>query len=236
MIMGATQYWRHRSVTTFGLVHGAWHAASCWEVLIEQLRALGGNAIAMDLPIDDPDATISDYANVVVTALEGAPPDVVLVGHSLGAAVTYLVVGRRPVGGLIYLCPVLGPPYRSASHRGPPTIIHTTMRGDGTTELDPASAHAVLYHDCSPEVAARAVARLRPQRMLFNEVFPAQAWPDLPTWVIGTSHDRAIDVGNMVLQARNQLGEVVHFLPGGHSPFLSRPKELAELMMALVAT
>lgn len=223
-------------MTTFGLVHGAWHAASCWELLIEQLAALGGNAIAMDLPIDDPSATISDYANVVVTALEGAPPDIVLIGHSLGAAVTHLVIGRRPVGGVIYLCPVLGPPDRSASHRGPPTIIHTTMRADGTTELDATSARAVLYHDCSPEVAARAVSRLRPQRILFDQVFPARAWPNLPTWVIGTSDDRAIDVGNMVLQARIQLGEVVHFLPGGHSPFLSRPKELAELMMGLVAT
>lgn len=72
MIIGATQHWKRRSVTTFGLVHGAWHAASCWEMLIEQLGALGGNAIAMDLPIGDPGATTSDYANVVVTALEGA--------------------------------------------------------------------------------------------------------------------------------------------------------------------
>jgi len=236
MIIGATQHWKRRSVTTFGLVHGAWHAASCWEMLIEQLGALGGNAIAMDLPIGDPGATTSDYADVVVTALEGAPADIVLVGHSLGAVVAPLVADRRPVGGLIYLCPVIRPPVRSACHGRSSVIIHTTQRGDGTTELDPISARDVLYHDCPPEVAEWAVARLRAQRMLFDEVSPARAWPDLPTWVIGTSDDRAIDVENMVSQTRIQLGEVVHFLPGGHSPFLSRPKELAELMMELVAT
>ena len=221
---------------TFGLVHGAWHAASCWDMLIEQLDALGGNAMAMDLPISDPRATASDYADVVVTALEGAPADTVLLGHSLGAAVAHLVAGRRPIGGLIYLCPVLGPPDRLASHGRPPMIIPATRRADGTTELDPASARDMLYHDCPPEVAAWAVARLRSQRMLFDEVPPARKWPDLPAWVIGTSDDRAIDPENLMSQARIQLGEVVHFLPGGHSPFLSRPAELAKLMMGLVAT
>jgi pimeloyl-ACP methyl ester carboxylesterase len=221
---------------TFGLVHGAWHAASCWEMLIEQLDALGGNAIAMDLPISDPGATIYDYADVVVTALKGAPEHVVLVGHSLGAAVAHLVAGRRPVGGLIYLCPVLGPPDKFASRDRPPVIITPTTRTEGMTELDSASGRDLFYHDCSREVAAWAVARLRSQRMLFDEVPPARKWPNLPAWVIGTLDDRAIDPDNLITQARIQLGEVVHFLPGGHSPFLSRPEELAKLMMGLVAT
>ena len=40
-------------VTTFALVHGAWHGAWCWERLIEPLRERGHGAIAVDLPCDD---------------------------------------------------------------------------------------------------------------------------------------------------------------------------------------
>src|SRR5215218_4055369 len=71
-------------MTTFGLVHGAWHGAWCWEQLIPELERLGHRAVAMDLPCDDPSATYSSYADVIVDALVDEPDDVVLVAHSMG--------------------------------------------------------------------------------------------------------------------------------------------------------
>jgi len=36
-------------VTTFGLIHGAWHGAWCWERLIPELERRGHRAVAVDL-------------------------------------------------------------------------------------------------------------------------------------------------------------------------------------------
>ena len=45
-------------MTTFALVHGAWHGAWCWDRLIPELENRGHSVIAMDLPSDDPAATL----------------------------------------------------------------------------------------------------------------------------------------------------------------------------------
>ena len=80
-------------MATFGLVHGAWHGAWCWDLLVPELELRGHAAIAMDLPCEDREATFFDYADTVTAAL-GDSSDVVLVGHSL-AGMTIPLVGLR---------------------------------------------------------------------------------------------------------------------------------------------
>lgn len=72
-------------MTTFALVHGAWHGASCWDATAVHLRAAGHDAVAVDLPIDNPAAGLVDYAATVLQALASVPDhaDLVVVGHSL---------------------------------------------------------------------------------------------------------------------------------------------------------
>src|SRR5260221_10947192 len=50
--VSGTQHCRVGSelVSTFVLVHGAWHGAWCWERLVPELEARGHASIAMDLP------------------------------------------------------------------------------------------------------------------------------------------------------------------------------------------
>jgi pimeloyl-ACP methyl ester carboxylesterase len=79
-------------VSTFVLVHGAWHGAWCWSRLLPELEARGHRSVVMDLPVEDGDATFEEYA------------DVVLVGHSLGAMVLPLVAASRSVSMLVTLC------------------------------------------------------------------------------------------------------------------------------------
>ncbi|MET0699294.1 MAG: alpha/beta fold hydrolase, partial [Mycobacterium sp.] len=59
-------------MTTFALVHGAWHGAWCWERLTPELVARGHRVVAVDLPIQDETATFEKYADTVVAALAGA--------------------------------------------------------------------------------------------------------------------------------------------------------------------
>jgi pimeloyl-ACP methyl ester carboxylesterase len=102
-------------VTTFVLVHGSWHGAWSWDRLIPELERRGQAAVAMDLPVDQPGAGLAEYATVVEAAMPAG--DVVLVGHSLGAAVIPLVAAARPVAQLVFLCPVLRRPGMSLAEQ-----------------------------------------------------------------------------------------------------------------------
>src|SRR3954454_25062964 len=107
-------------MTTFWLVHGAWHGGWCWERLAPELEARGAQVVAPDLPCEDVDAGVSVYADVVDKAL-GEADDVVLVGHSLGGLTIPLVAARRPVRRLVYLCafvPTPGEPITRAIAAG----------------------------------------------------------------------------------------------------------------------
>src|SRR4051812_34211124 len=94
-------------MTTFALVHGAWHGAWCWELLSPLLQQEGHDVVAMDLPCGDASASFETYADVVCAALNAYKHDVVLVGHSLGANSIPLVATRRPLRHLVYLCGVV---------------------------------------------------------------------------------------------------------------------------------
>ena len=75
------------SLAVFGLVNGGFHGASCWDRLVPDLAALGHEAAAMDMPIDEPDATLPDDVDAVAEALPPIDVPVILVGHSLGGTV-----------------------------------------------------------------------------------------------------------------------------------------------------
>ena len=52
-------------MTTFALVHGAWHSASCWNLLAPLLEQAGHDVIAPDLPSEDGSADFDAYADFV---------------------------------------------------------------------------------------------------------------------------------------------------------------------------
>src|SRR5436309_8605852 len=81
----------------FALVHGAFHGAWCWERLIPELRALGHDAVAMDLPghgaRQAETSTLAGYRDAVLEVLR---PGDVLVGHSMGCVVAALAADAFP--------------------------------------------------------------------------------------------------------------------------------------------
>jgi pimeloyl-ACP methyl ester carboxylesterase len=225
-------------MTTFVLVHGAWHGAWCWERLIPELRARGHDSVAMDLPIDVPGQGLAEYARVVEERL---PDDgAVLVGHSLGAAVIPLVAAAARVDRLVFLCPVLRRPGMSLAEQASvdadvsswDLAAGRTFYDDESSEwTDPDAAIAAFFPDCDAETARWAASRLRRQYWRYwDEPNPLAAWPDVPRSVIVCRDDRlvGIDWARRVLPA--ELGVEPVELPGGHSPFLSRPAELADAL------
>jgi pimeloyl-ACP methyl ester carboxylesterase len=68
-----------------------------------------------------------------------------------------------------------------------------------------------------------------------GEASPLEAWPDVPTRVLLCRDDRLFPAGFIRRVARERLGITPDEIDGGHTPALSRPKELAERLQAYVA-
>jgi pimeloyl-ACP methyl ester carboxylesterase len=224
------------------LVHGSYHGAWCWDLVRPELERLGHRVITMDLPISDPTYGAAEYAQAVVDALDpGSEP--MLVGHSMAGLVIPLVAAQRPVRRLVFLAAFLPSPGTSANDqrateaidgRVPPVSAEWTDLGDDVWMVGPNTATEIFFPDAPAPVARWATKRLRPQAYgVLTEMTPLTAWPDVESRSIVCRDDRAINPDWVRTAARERLGVEAIELGGSHSPFLARPKELAEVLDSL---
>jgi pimeloyl-ACP methyl ester carboxylesterase len=225
------------------LVHGSYHGSWCWDLLRPELERLGHRVITPDMPISDPALGADAYAQAVEDALDTAAEPIV-VGHSMSGLVIPLVALRRPVRKLIFLAAFLPAPGKSMNEqrgaepidgRVAPTTAEWTDLGDDVWMVGPTTATEVFFQDATPEVGRWATERLRPQSYrVMNEVTPLEAWPDVEKRSIVCRDDRAINPDWVRTAARDRLGVEAVEIDGGHSPFMTRPAELAQLLNSLL--
>ncbi|RDI22148.1 alpha/beta fold hydrolase [Lentzea flaviverrucosa] len=207
------------------LVHGAWHGSWCWDLLVPELRSRGWTTSVLDLPSASgaPAAGVREDAEVVRAAIGALDGPVTVLAHSYAG----VPVGEaaQAADRLVYLAAHLLEPGESVvSPLGGPWYE------PGTKLLDvPEPARDLLFADVPDERAAWAAARLRPQSARsFEEPVTAAAWRTVPTTSILCADDVIFPAPFADrLRARGALR-----LPGSHSPFLSRPAELADLITA----
>jgi len=236
-------------VITFGLVHGAWHGAWCWDLVAAELRRRGYGAVAVDLPCADPEAGAQACARTVLDALSeaGAGADeVVLVGHSLGGLTIPVVAqaladGGRPVRALVFVAamlPTVGASFDDGARDDPDRLMPGLGAGQiahegGSSSWQPQAAIALMYPDAPPELAEWAAARLRRQHWrVAQEVTPLRGWPSVPVTVIACGSDAVVNPDWVRRAARVRFGTEAVVLPGDHSPFLTRPVDLVDLLVA----
>jgi hypothetical protein len=82
-------------VATFGLIHGAYHGMWQWGPLVADLERRGQRGVCVNLPIDDPDRGVPDYAAAAAQAFEGID-DLVVVGQDWQRAVAIETLRVRP--------------------------------------------------------------------------------------------------------------------------------------------
>lgn len=226
------------AVSVFALVHGSMHGAWCWRDLIPELERRGHRALAADLPCDDGSAGLAEYAAAVEAQL-GAARDVILVGHSMGGRTLPAVASHRPVSRLIFLCcvPTALGPIDPDTFSGMVTDEYATAewleRADGARRMEAKSAVEIFYHDCDPQTADWAAAQLRWQGPKpLSEPSPIERWPDVPRDVILARNDRAVRMTWARSEALEWLdGREPILMDGSHSPFLSRPADLADVLV-----
>jgi pimeloyl-ACP methyl ester carboxylesterase len=233
-------------MATFALVHGAWHGAWCWERLTPELEARGHRVITMDLPVDDGSATYEDYADVVCEAISGIGDDLILVGHSMAGMTIPLVAARRPLRRLVYLCALMPIPGRSLLQQieGDPAMLNPDYpKGldDGDPQgrrvwVDEELACAHLFGDCDDATASAAYARLIPQS-LYPYTLPCSLseLPAVESTYIVCADDRMVNADWSKRVAPERIRADLVELPGSHSPFLSRPAQLADALHAVAS-
>jgi pimeloyl-ACP methyl ester carboxylesterase len=231
-------------MTHFVLAHGGWHGSWCWDAQVAALERLGHPATAVDLPTDELGAGAERYADAIAAAVSEPGRDVV-VGHSLAGLAIPLVPQRVPVASLVFLASLLPEPGRSwreqlaATRPMAPWFYANALLKQGLDEQGRSTwpqdvAAELFYHDCPPAIAAAAAARLRPQSPTpVAETTPLAAFPDVTMHYIGCRDDRAVSRQWAQQAAQDRLGVEVTWIEGSHSPFLSHPDTLAELLVEL---
>ena len=218
-------------MATFGLLHGAWHDASCWDPVTEELEALGHATTAPGLPLHDPTAGYEQRIRPALEALDGAEDPVVVVAHSQSSALGPLVAATRPVSLLVYLCPRMGgfEPPDGAPGAFRDGFPFPPARPDGATVWDPEAAIEVMYPRLAPETARELAQRLRPMAMPPDD-YPLRDHPDVPTALIYAADDEFFEPAFERFMAREFLGIDAIQIPGGHFAMAEDPEGLAELL------
>ena len=216
-------------MSTFVLIHGAGDVGWYWHLVEAELRRRGNDAVAPDLPCDDDAAGLPEYADAVVEAIEDRT-DLVVVAQSLGGFTAPLVCDRVPVKLLVLVAPMIPAPKEA-----PADYWANTRYGEEVQERYEDDI-ALFYHDVPPELGSEALRRSRRQsETRLAEPSPLAAWPDVPTRVLLCRDDRLFPAAFVCRVARERLGVTPDEIDGGHTPALSRPKELAERLEAYAA-
>lgn len=224
----------------FLLLHGACHGGWCWDAVAQELDRRGHVAIAPDLPCDDLSAGLEEYTAVAATAAGADETDLVVVGHSLGALTAAAVASRVATRRLVFVAGIIGAPAMSLEGLAAIDTDRDVALQDGDYETDghgrfrftEGGGARALYQDCDPEVAAAAAAQLRFQRSLWTEVAPFAAWPTVEIHSIVCGDDRVVHPAWSRRVTKERLGVDPIELAGGHSPMLSRPGALTEVLVS----
>ena len=237
----------------FVLVHASWHGAWCWDKVVPLLRSAGHQVTATDLPGHGADRTPADqirlatYVQHVVGLLDAQGGPVILVGHSSSGLVVSQVAEERPdrIRTLVFLSAFLvadGEAWRGGQDPGskvgplfrmefrPGTKIPLQSRIDVS---NPDAVKLAFYNDCEENDARAAIARLVPEPaapMVEKLRLSADRFGRVDKVYILCSRDNAVSPP----MQRNYIAKwpmrKVITLDSGHSPFLSMPARLSEVL------
>jgi pimeloyl-ACP methyl ester carboxylesterase len=242
----------------FVLVHGGFHGAWCWSRVIPELQRIGHEAVAVDLPGhgersgEGAPTTFEGRVGAIVGVVR---PGDVLVGHSGGgfdithaadavpdliSHVCYLAAGLPREGRTWPEAMALRADGTMADFDAAGLLGFLSFHEDGSMTVKSAdAAREKFFHDCDEQTVQWAFERLCAERGGETSSTPVHLpnfWAaDLPRSFIRCRQDRAQERWYADLVAE-RLGVASLEIDSSHSPFLSRPSELAELLVRATTT
>lgn len=239
-------------MSTYVLVHGAWHGSWCWSRIASLLQQAGHNAIVLDLPGRAGDGTLhakitlDHYVNKVAQVLRLQSEPVVLVGHSMGGGSISGAAEVCPerIRSLVYLTAVVPVNGIGAMQAFQSHGIANELMVPGGIEIDEAAGSLkrvpdvflrdVFYGECCEDDAALASASVVPEPM-GPSMQPFQLstarFGRVPKKYIECLRDRAIPIAlQRAFQASTKFDKVLS-IDTDHSPFFSMPQQLTDALI-----
>ncbi len=220
-------------MTSFLLIPGAGGMASYWHRVAPLLEKQGHHATAVDLPGDDNEAGLEDYAALARASL-GRVTDAVIVAQSLGGFTAALVAAGAPVRALVFANAMIPLPgetpgawFENTGARK--ARVEAATHGGYATEFDDAT---YFLHDVPAGALQGVVPREEAQRV-FGEPCRFERWPDVPMHVIAGAGDRFFPAAFQKRVARERLGIEAELIDGGHLLALANPVGLVTRLVAL---
>ena len=226
---------RDRAAPTVVIVHGAWVDGTSWREVIALLHVEGLHVIAVQNPL----SALGGDVDAVLRVLDRNPGPVVLVGHGYGGTVITQAGDHPKVVALVYIAgsaPDVGESTSDAETLGPvsPAVSRFEVDAGGFLHLPLALVREFLAHDLTePEIRVIAAAQVPIRASALLDRVTQAAWRTKPSWYAVTDEDRTV---SPVLQRETaaRIGARVLSLRAGHLPFLSKPKETADVILAAV--
>jgi pimeloyl-ACP methyl ester carboxylesterase len=214
------------------LIHGAFHGSWVWQKVLDRLAPRDWRVHTVDLPSVAAKGQLRygllDDAAEIRRRIEAIDGPVVVVAHSYGGmTVTQAASGLANVRHIIYIAAFLldvGESVLGLIEVEPPWWI---VDGDTLTAGQPLET---FFADVAVDDAARAVHRLQPSSYsIVTERLTAAAWRDVPSTYVICEQDQSISLQDQEHMAQRATN--VRRLPSSHSPMLSRPAELAQIIV-----
>lgn len=233
-------------MSTFALVHGAYHGAWCWYKVTTKLQARGHETVAFDLPahgIDttpEADVSLEDYVDRVCETVRNVEGSVTLVGHSMAGMVITQAAERIPeeIDTLVYLTAYLPADGESMiDQRIEGSLISRSFTVDeerGVGVVDDDRLREVFYADCSDEdiALARSLVRPEPIEPLATPVSISESgFESVRRVFVRCDGDRAITLEQQRTMIDERGCDLELTLDASHSPFLSMPTATADALI-----
>ena len=211
-----------RRKTEVVVVHGLWHQPAHFDRLARDLRRQG---VAVHVPRLHRGSLAADTATVQ-KVVDSCPTPPLVVGHSYGGSV---ITGLDRVRHLIYVAAFVPAAGESGAILGGPAApVNGVVRQ--TTSIRREHAREYLYADCTREDSDWATGLLVRQQPGHGRGVPDRiGWQTVESTYVMCEQDMALSPElqeGMARRCTNALS-----LPSGHSPFISRPGQLAEMIL-----
>jgi pimeloyl-ACP methyl ester carboxylesterase len=223
-------------VKTIVLVHGAFADGSSWDKITPMLQAKGYNVVAVHEPLAGLDSDVAATKRV----LDAQPGPILLVGHSYGGVVITEAGTHDKVMGLVYVAAFAPDAGESVNDLGkgqpaPPWAKDLVVDSAGFASLPVADVLKEFAPDLSAGEAKLLASKQGPiSTKSFDDKPKAAAWHKKPSWWVRTEQDHMIDPNAQAAMAK-RIGAKVTNVAGSHVAMLSKPSEVAAVILAAAA-
>lgn len=220
----------------FVLVHGTTQSPSCWDRVGHDLTRRGHRAMPVDLPVDQPDLLVDDYARIAAGQVADDVREPVVVAHSGGGLVASALARRLGAAHVVWLAAFVPDFAGGSSMLDQVRAEQDTMFGAEWPEWqsdDPTESAYFLFHGCDLATLRWAVDTLRPWRPTAAYGEPAGPAPDMPSTYVLPLQDRTLTPSWMRSAAVDRLGVAPIEIDGDHCPHMARSALVAGLLAGL---